>query len=119
MAGLPQAGVKQLVPLFDHLENKQNLEMLLWCINQSDAVRVDQDLKDKIDALNWPPNLVPGPTQTTKSCRGAAVEQHMHRISGGKWDKQHLPHRCCQGGQPRRAATSRRPSCGKSRPRTT
>ncbi len=33
---------------------------------QSDAVRVNQDLKAKVDALNNPTNLVPG-TNTTKT----------------------------------------------------
>ncbi len=61
-------GFEQLEPLFDHLEDMKNVEMLLWCINQSDAVRVDPALKAKVDALEWPTNLVPG-TNTTKTCR--------------------------------------------------
>jgi hypothetical protein len=46
----------------------KNVEMLLWSMNQGDPVRVDPELKAKVDALNNPMNLVPG-TQTTKTCR--------------------------------------------------
>jgi hypothetical protein len=58
-------GYEQLEPLFDHLADGKNVEMLLWGMNQGDAVRVDQELKD---ALNWPMNLDPV-TKTTKTCR--------------------------------------------------
>jgi hypothetical protein len=59
---------RQLVPLFDHLEDSKNVELLIWAMNQDDPVRVDPELKAKVDALNNPKNLVPG-TNTTKTCR--------------------------------------------------
>jgi hypothetical protein len=51
-----------------YLEDMKNVELLIWAMNQDDPVRVDPELKAKVDALNWPPNLVPG-TNTVKTCR--------------------------------------------------
>ncbi len=62
------SGFEQLEPLFDHLEDMKNVEMLMWGINQGDAVRVGQELKNKVAALNGPANLDPV-TKTTKTCR--------------------------------------------------
>jgi hypothetical protein len=46
-----------LVPLFTQLEDMKNVELLIWTMNQDDPVRVDPELKAKVDALNNPTNL--------------------------------------------------------------
>jgi hypothetical protein len=42
-------GFRQLRPLFDHLADGKNVELLIWGINQDDPVRVDPELKDKLE----------------------------------------------------------------------
>jgi hypothetical protein len=34
-------GYPQLVPLFNHLEDMENVELLIWAMNQDDPVSVD------------------------------------------------------------------------------
>jgi hypothetical protein len=62
----------------DHLEDRKNVGMLLWAMNQDDPVRVDPELKAKVDALNNPMNLDPGTTTTTSSTTDLT---HMTRCS--------------------------------------
>ncbi len=66
--GEEQRRASWLVPLFDQFEDMKSVEWLIWAMNQDDPVRVDPELKAKVDALKWRPDLVPG-TDKVKTCR--------------------------------------------------